>query len=78
MLYDVIVIGLIAVLVNVTMYQVIKQQQRTITDLTNRIMSKDYGEYRRLTATLDREEERKRKPQSFYDDTTVYTDDDKV
>lgn len=53
-----------------------RQLQRTIDRLTDKLMARDYGEYKRHDHTLMREEKPGRKPISFYDDTSIDIDDE--
>lgn len=46
-------------------------QQRTIDRLTNKLMAKDYNEYKRHDKVVEAGEDRKRKPLSYYDDTSI-------
>ncbi|WP_138752769.1 hypothetical protein [Paenibacillus sinopodophylli] len=50
-------------------------QQRTIDRLTNKLMSKDYGEYKRHEKQVERESAPKRKPMSYHDDDSVDLED---
>ena len=70
------VVGVFAVIVVFAgMIFLLLRQQHTIERLTDKLMAKDYGEYKRHEKTVMREESRQRKPQSFYDDATVETDE---
>lgn len=66
--------AMIAAVVMFCGYVIIKQQ-RTIDRLTDKLMAKDYGEYKRLGRVEEREEKPKRKPMSFYDDSSVDPDE---
>lgn len=68
----------IAIFVFVGLVVLIFRQQRTIDRLTDKLMAKDYGEYKRHTSPLMREEPKTRKPQSFYDDPGIEVEDDNV
>ncbi|WP_214629998.1 hypothetical protein [Paenibacillus agaridevorans] len=46
-------------------------QQRTIDRLTDKLMAKDYSEYKRHDKLTEVKEERARKPLSYYDDTSI-------
>lgn len=52
-----------------------RSMQRTIDRLTDKLMAKDYGEYKRHEKTLMQEETPKRKPMSFYDDSHLEVDE---
>jgi len=51
------------------------RQQRTIERLTDKLMAKDYNEYKRHERQVERKEEPKRKPLSYYDDGPLDTDE---
>lgn len=51
------------------------RQQRTIERLTDKLMAKDYNEYKRHERTVERQEGPKRKPLSYYDDGPLDTDE---
>jgi len=55
---------------------VILRQQQTIDNLTEKLMAKDYGEYKRLSQPLTQEEKPRRKPMSFYDDPGIEVEDE--
>jgi len=55
---------------------VILRQQKTIDNLTEKLMAKDYGEYKRFNQTLMQEEKPRRKPMSFYDDPGIEVEDE--
>jgi len=55
---------------------IIMRQQRTIDRLTDKIMARDYTDYKRHTAPMMREEPRIRKPQSWHDDPSVVVEDE--
>ena len=55
---------------------VIVRQQQTIDNLTEKLMAKDYGEYKRFNQTLMQEEKPRRKPLSFYDDPGIEVEDE--
>lgn len=50
---------------------VMLRQQKLIDALTNKLMARDYGEYRRHRGGLMVEERETRKPMSFYDDPGI-------
>lgn len=52
------------------------RQQLTIDRLTEKVMAKDYGEYKRNNHITITDEKTTRKPQSFYDDTSIPLDGD--
>lgn len=51
------------------------RQQRTIDRLTDKIMSKDYGEYKRNNHITIDDSKPQRKPLSFYDDPSIDIDE---
>ena len=55
---------------------VILRQQQTIDNLTEKLMARDYGEYKRFNQALMREEKPGRKPMSFFDDPSIEVDDE--
>ena len=59
----------------ITSQLIISKQQRTIDRLTDKLMAKDYGEYKRLEKRTERQEEPKRKPLSYYDDNSIEVED---
>jgi hypothetical protein len=77
---DTLVIAAVAVMIMLVIgaYSafIITRQQRTIDRLTDKLMARDYGEYRRNALPLMREEPRTRKPQSWHDDPSVEVEDD--
>ncbi|ANY67306.1 hypothetical protein BBD42_13095 [Paenibacillus sp. BIHB 4019] len=56
-------------------YKIIIAQQRTINALTDKLMSKDYSEYKRFERHADRDNQPQRKPLSYYDDPSIETDE---
>ncbi|MEK8128363.1 hypothetical protein WMW72_10655 [Paenibacillus filicis] len=53
------------------MYWIIRRQQRTIDALNDRLMARDYREYKAMQTTIVEPQEQLRKPKSWYDDPTV-------
>jgi hypothetical protein len=64
--------GISAVLV----YRITMIQQQTIQDLTNKLMAKDYGEYKAYQQPVVVEDKPKRKPLSYHDDPDIDEDDE--
>lgn len=50
---------------------VMLRQQKLIDAMTDKLMARDYGEYRRHTGALMIAERETRKPMSFYDDPGI-------
>lgn len=48
-----------------------RRYQQTIDRLTDKLMARDYGEYKRLERNVEREEKPVRKPLSWHDDPSV-------
>lgn len=57
---------------------IIVRQQRTIDRLTDKLMSKDYSEYKRNNHITIDDSKPQRKPVSFYDDPSIEIDEDSV
>ena len=55
---------------------IILRQQQTIERLTEKLMAKDYAEYKRFARAVEPKEKPQRKPMSFYDDPGIGGDDD--
>jgi len=47
------------------------RQQQTIDRLTDKLMAKDYGEYKRNNHITITDEKPQRKPMSYYDDPSI-------
>lgn len=69
------VLFLVTVIYSVT---IILKQQRTIDRLTDKLMSKDYSEYKRNNHITIDDSKPQRKPISFYDDPSIEIDEDSV
>lgn len=52
------------------------RQQITIDNLTNKLMAKDYSEYKRGNNITITDEKPTRKPLSYYDDPSIPLDED--
>jgi hypothetical protein len=65
----------IAIVVFVGLIAFLWRQQRTIDRLTDKLMARDYGEFKRHEQKVMTEEAPKRKPMSYYDDDSVDTDE---
>jgi hypothetical protein len=52
------------------------RQQQTIDRLTEKLMAKDYGEYKRNNNITITDEKPTRKPMSYYDDPSIELDGD--
>jgi hypothetical protein len=50
---------------------IMHRQQRTIDTLTDKLMAKDYGEYKRNNHITISDEKPQRKPLSYYDDPSI-------
>jgi len=55
---------------------VIVRQQQTIERLTEKLMAKDYAEYKRFAHAVEPKENPSRKPMSFYDDPGIDIEDE--
>lgn len=53
---------------------VMLRQQKLIDAMTDKLMARDYGEYRRNKGMLMVEERESRRPMSFYDDPGIEDD----
>lgn len=62
-----------AIMLAIMLYStfVIAKQQRTIDRLTDKLMARDYKEYKSMTKPLMEDEKPRRKPMSFYDDPNI-------
>lgn len=67
--------GFAVVVVLAGMIFLLLRQQHTIDRLTDKLMAKDYGEYKRHDKRIEREEQPKRKAISYYDDNSIDTDE---
>lgn len=47
------------------------RQQQTIDRLTDKLMAKDYGEYKRNNSIVITDDKPSRKPMSYYDDSSI-------
>lgn len=68
-------LGVILVIQSIAHYLHAKSQQQTIESLADRIMSRDYREYKLMNAPPP-EEPRTRKPMSAFDDPFLPGDED--
>jgi large-conductance mechanosensitive channel len=57
---------------------VIIRQQRTIDKLTDKLMAKDYNEYKRGENVTQPVETKMRKKVSFYDDPSIELDEENI
>jgi hypothetical protein len=53
---------------------IIAGQRKTIDKLTDKLMAKDYGEYKRNNHITISDEKPQRKPLSYYDDPSIEVD----
>ncbi|KAE8559793.1 hypothetical protein [Paenibacillus polymyxa] len=60
----------------VLVYRITRVQQDTIRDLTNKLMAKDYGEYKAYQQPVVVDDKPKRKPLSYHDDPDIDEDDE--
>lgn len=63
-------------IISVVSYLIVSTQQRTIDRLTDKLMAKDYKEFRTLGTASEQPQRTKKKPLSWYDDHTE--DDEEV
>ncbi|WP_348624268.1 hypothetical protein ABFT51_07590 [Paenibacillus peoriae] len=66
---SVFTVGLCAA--GVLIYRITRVQQDTIRDLTNKLMAKDYGEYKAYQQPVVVDEKPKREPLSYHDDPDI-------
>lgn len=71
---EILIVSALTLVITAFSAFVILQQQRTIDRLTNKLMARDYGEYRRGLMQPEKERE-VRKPLSYYDDPSIDTED---
>lgn len=57
--------------VMIVMGYTLHRQQRTIDTLTEKLMAKDYSEYKRNNHITITDEKPQRKPMSYYDDPSI-------
>lgn len=69
------VMSLIAIVIFIGLLALLWRQHRTIDRLTDKLMARDFGEFKRHDKPVEREEPKQRKPLSYYDDNSVNTDD---
>lgn len=74
--YAAIVMAIIAITFTWSMVYTQIRMQRTIDKLTDRLMARDYGEYKRHDRTPEAPPREQRKPISYYDDPSIETEDD--
>lgn len=53
-----------------------RRYQKTIDRLTDKIMARDYSEYKRNSGKMVQVDDNARKPMSFYDDPGIATEED--
>jgi hypothetical protein len=70
-------IGLACIAFVIIIYSawIVGGQQRTIDRLTDKLMSKDYSEYKRNNHITIDDSKPQRKPVSFYDDPSIEIDE---
>lgn len=73
-------IGLAIISFVITLYSawIVGGQQRTIDRLTDRLMAKDYSEYKRNVNVTQPAETKMRKKVSFYDDPSIELDEESI
>jgi hypothetical protein len=59
------------IVVMAVMGYIMHRQQRTIDTLTDKLMAKDYSEYKRNNHITISDEKPQRKPLSYYDDPSI-------
>lgn len=57
---------------------IVAGQRKTIDRLTDRIMAKDYNEYKRNENVTQPNETKMRKKQSFYDDPSIELEEENI
>lgn len=63
--------GITIAAISIVCVVVMVRQQHMIDVLTDKLMARDYGEYRRNKGMLMVEERESRRPMSFYDDPGI-------
>jgi hypothetical protein len=68
---EIIVMAIVLLTVMTFSGFVVAKQQRTIDTLTDKIMARDYREYKSMTGQAMVEDKPSRKPMSFFDDPNI-------
>jgi hypothetical protein len=73
-------IGIACLAFIITIYSawIVGGQQRTIDRLTDKLMAKDYNEYKRNENVTQPVETKMRKKQSFYDDPSIELEEENI